>query len=259
VQGWQQTAMLNAMAIWESVANIDFVPHNGESDYLRIKDANVNNSHIGRQGGGQVINIYNWNYPMIMCHELAHALGFYHEQSRPDRDNYVQIQENNICPGLGQNFDIDDTGVTSNIPYDFKSIIHYDEFAFSRCQNASEDCDDGCLSGYIGPTIELLPPFNNGQYNIGQRNELSRSDSILMSLVYPYPHYRIVNGSYQGTFAAGVTLYAPWLNFEVAMTLNPTFPENAIVWAMPGDYSTAEGTYTQPMTVRAPYGGVVLR
>ncbi len=259
VQAWQQTAMLDAMAVWESVANVDFVPRNGQSDYLKIRDANENSSQVGKQGGGQTVNIYNWNYPMVMCHELAHALGFYHEQSRPDRDNYVRINQGNICPGQEHNFDIDDTGVTPNIPYDFNSIMHYGKFGFARCQNPNENCNDGCSSGYVGPTIEILPAFDNGQNNIGQRIQLSRSDSLMMSFVYPYAHYRFVNGSYLGTFPYGQYLYAPLLHFTVSWMDSSYVPEMATVWIMPGEYTIAEGTYTKPMTVRAPFGGVVLK
>jgi hypothetical protein len=37
-------------------------------------------------------------------HEIIHALGFHHEQVRPDRDDFVIVHEENISDGREKNF-----------------------------------------------------------------------------------------------------------------------------------------------------------
>ena len=57
-------------------------------------------SAIGRQGGKQRISVgEGCEYKGTVMHEMMHALGFFHEQSRTDRDNYIMVLWWNIAPG----------------------------------------------------------------------------------------------------------------------------------------------------------------
>jgi len=66
----------------------------------------------------------------IAAHELGHALGMTHEQSRPDREKYVQIHWQNMEHGVEHNFVIEQKAFTGTT-YDAYSLMHYDAKAFS--------------------------------------------------------------------------------------------------------------------------------
>lgn len=69
-------------------------------------------------------------------HEFMHALGFWHEQSRDDRDRYVTINWDNITPANKHNFKSYRTA-NNGFGYDYGSVMHYGAYAFSRNRKAT--------------------------------------------------------------------------------------------------------------------------
>ena len=75
-----------------------------QEDYfiLVFERAGCFTSNVGRAGGEQVLNLGPRCGFGTAVHELLHIIGFYHEHSRPDRDDYIEIIEENIRPGKQQ-------------------------------------------------------------------------------------------------------------------------------------------------------------
>lgn len=69
----------------------------------------------------------------IAAHEIMHALGFWHEQQRYDRDAYISIVTSNIKSSDLFNFDQYGPNILStfNIPYEYDSIMHYGALDFA--------------------------------------------------------------------------------------------------------------------------------
>ena len=108
----------------------------GDRDYVHILKDNGCYSRVGRVGyGGQVLSLgRGCVHKGTVVHEMLHAAGFWHEQSRPDRDEFVAIRWENIKNGKEDNFARYSRGEVSTLelPYDLRSVMHYDARAFSR-------------------------------------------------------------------------------------------------------------------------------
>lgn len=117
---------------------IRFIPRTTESDYVKITNDNTGCwSWVGKIGGPQVLNLQSYGCaysPGTPAHEMMHALGFFHEHVRPDRDTYVFINVTNIDPNQYSNNFVKKTtseALTFGLPYEYGSVMHYSRFAFS--------------------------------------------------------------------------------------------------------------------------------
>lgn len=91
------------------------------------------------QGGRQQLNLQPYALEAgcfrlyTIIHEAIHSLGFFHMQSASNRDDYVEIVWKNIQLGTESNFNAysDDKIDLFGSPYDYESVMHYSDTAFS--------------------------------------------------------------------------------------------------------------------------------
>jgi hypothetical protein len=133
-------AAMNAIA---AKTCITFKAHANEADFVFIRKGTLTSgcySNVGKTGGQQILNLQpaapgkgHCIWKGTIAHELIHAIGFYHEQSRPNRDDYVTIVWSNIPAAQQHNFNKYTTGQVNafNVPYDYRSIMHYKAHDFA--------------------------------------------------------------------------------------------------------------------------------
>lgn len=202
VNAVNQGRVIRAMDEIEAVSGVTFVPWTTQPNQIAFNAAAVNNSLVGMAGGVQVINLVSFNTKYIIVHEIMHALGFRHEQSRPNRNNFVTVNFANIANACGaaqnqscaNNFQIA-AGATTVGAYDFLSIMHYGQFAFAA-------------NGAI-PTITCNPPNQAFQNQIGNRNFMTALDAGGIAFRYgaaPAPAIASTNPDSATVGSAGLTL-----------------------------------------------------
>lgn len=105
-------------------------------NFRYIGESDFSNSMVGCVGGKQDINLADFAFEGfdtgVIEHEICHALGMYHEQSRSDRDNYVTINYSNLTE-IGK---LEFQKITENYQiigeYGFNSVMGYNSFTGSK-------------------------------------------------------------------------------------------------------------------------------
>ncbi|CAH1787046.1 unnamed protein product [Owenia fusiformis] len=166
----------------------------GVRNYLDIKNGGGCSSFVGMLGKNQTVTLKAKGclYQMgTVQHEIIHALGFYHEHSRPDREEFIKIIWENIKTGFSSNFDVKRSAKTL-VPYDYESVMHYKQNAFSK--------DPRYLR-----TIQPIQP----RKEVGQRNGISDLDTLEIQRLYHCEETVEIDDSLSGRDGSNAVTHAP--------------------------------------------------
>lgn len=166
-------AVLQAITYLQDSTNVKFVELNVTNrsqyhDYIAFipVPGKTCSSYVGKRGRRQAINLAERCTAMNTVHEIGHALGLWHEQSRIDRDSFIRIAWENISEGYEFNFNQKLTDSVDFGDYDYQSIMHYGAYSFSK--NGKKT---------IIPLVDGV--------EIGQRSRLSVKDIAAINAMYP--------------------------------------------------------------------------
>jgi len=171
IESSRRAQILQAFEEIQNNSNVRFVERTNQSTYVTFKDDDSKNtsysSHIGMETGVSMeIGLHSSQGIGTIIHETMHSLGFYHEHTRPDRDQYVVIDLSKIPHPVG-----------SKEYYSLASQYQVQPFSVAFGQ-----LDFESIMMYGSSSILYSPSKPTGW--VGQRSGLSQGDISGLAEVY---------------------------------------------------------------------------
>jgi uncharacterized protein (TIGR03437 family) len=121
---------------YNSNTPLRFQPRQSEANYVHLVRSTVGNgvctSNVGMIGGEQFIHVEDTCTTATLIHEMGHTVGFFHEQSRHDRNVHITILYENINKSGYSDFNQNSPPIEQDVGvYDYASHMHYTSFSFS--------------------------------------------------------------------------------------------------------------------------------
>ena len=163
-----QQRVTDAINHLQNNTNLRLIARTTEANFVMFQGGSGCSSQVGMRGGSQAVTLGpGCDWPRAV-HEISHAAGLWHEQSREDRDNFVTINLANVQAGQGHNFDQHITDGDDIGAYDYDSLMHYGRHDFA-----------------INSALDTITPKPDANRAIGQRNGLSAGDIRAINALYP--------------------------------------------------------------------------
>lgn len=142
-----------AIAHYQERTKLRFIPRTTQTAYVLFRPwaQGYCRSWIGRTGSAQAVDLDPVCDTRSVIHEIGHAVGFWHEHTRRDRNQYVKVLKENVISGLESNLAVQSTNVMRIGPYDFLSVMHYRPYELSRNGQPVLTKLDGSIEGLSNP------------------------------------------------------------------------------------------------------------
>jgi len=127
--------IISAINEYNDRTNLHFKKRRSEKNFIQFVKGKKNcYSYVGMKGGFQQVYLEDRCETGHIIHELMHVLGFFHEQNRKDRDEFIQIHWWNINSKNYSQFKKLPMKFLpiEHYPFDFDSIMLYGPSSFAQ-------------------------------------------------------------------------------------------------------------------------------